>query len=78
MTTIIYRGDSPEVLINALIKVMEYARSSKDDFRFGPLNLSALNRDGLSLIGQDLAGIMKELEKVPGLATVEQLADSLE
>ncbi len=69
--SVLYRGDSPETLTEALLAVIMYARDSEDDFKFGPLKLSALNRDGLRVEGDDLSGVKDVLSGISGLAIVE-------
>jgi hypothetical protein len=50
----------------ALLELMEYARESKASFEFGPMNLDALENQGLVISG-DVAGAAKVLAGVEGL-----------
>lgn len=68
---LLYRSDTPTALIAALLATVMYARNHGDDFRFGPMRLRDLVRDGLLISGKDTAGIIAVLDKVPGLALVE-------
>jgi hypothetical protein len=65
--TLRYRGAMRLAYSLALLLLMEYSRSSKDVFEFGPLNLDALENQGLVLSGPDLAGAQKVLADIPGL-----------
>lgn len=78
MNKLVYRGDSPEVLLDALLTIIKHARTSSDEFSFGPLNLSDLSRDGLHVQGDELENVMIALNTVPGLALVEEMSDTLE
>ncbi len=78
MIKLVYMGDSPEVLIEALMVVIKHARTTSDKFRFGPINLNDLSRDGLQIQGEDLEMIRIVLNTVPGLALVEETSDILE
>jgi hypothetical protein len=51
----------------ALLLLMEHARESKDKFDFGPMDLDALENQGLVISGPDLAGAQKILADIPGL-----------
>jgi hypothetical protein len=51
----------------ALIDLVTYARTSTHDFSFGPLDLAALENQGLAVTGSDLSGVAELLSKVPGL-----------
>ena len=50
----------------ALLRLMEYSRESKASFEFGPMNLDALENQGLVISG-DVAGAAKMLAGVEGL-----------
>lgn len=52
----------------ALVELAEHARVSTEDFEFGPLDISALEHQGLSVSGPDLSGVRELLGKIPGLA----------
>jgi hypothetical protein len=51
----------------ALLFLIEHARDSKDSYEFGPMNLDALEDQGLVVTGADLAGVQKILADIPGL-----------
>jgi hypothetical protein len=57
----------------ALLLLMEYSRSSKDMFEFGPMDLAALENQGLVISGPDLAGAQKVLAGIPGLYLSDEL-----
>lgn len=71
MSRFLYRADKPHVLVDALLATLMYARKHSDNFRFGPIKLRDLVRDGLLIEGKDTEGITTVLNKVPGLALVE-------
>jgi len=50
---------------------MEYARYSKDHFEFGPMDLDALEDQGLVVSG-DVSGAVKVLEGIPGLYLTDE------
>lgn len=66
-----YRGDSPDALANAVLALIEHARVSTDEFTFGPLRLSDLERDGLLIDGENLGPVMTALATVAGIAQVD-------
>lgn len=66
-----YRGDGPYALATAVVAVLRHARTSTDNFSFGPLRLSDLERDGLLIEGPDIGNVMTVLAAVPGLAIVD-------
>ena len=63
-----YRAESRHVYARALVALAEHARDSTDDFVFGPLDLSALEHQGLAVSGPDLTAVREALSAVPGLA----------
>jgi hypothetical protein len=69
--TVRFRGDSTASLARAVLEVITYARFTTDEFKFGPLDLNRMFRDGLLLSGPDLAGVTKLLDKLPGLVRSE-------
>jgi len=64
--TLRYRGAMRLAYSVALLLLMEHARESKDKFDFGPMNLDALENQGLVISG-DVAGAAKMLAGVEGL-----------
>ena len=66
--TVRYRAESRFTYANALFELVTHARRSGDDFSFGPAELGALERNGLTVSGPDLAAVRKVLAKIPGLA----------
>lgn len=71
LTRLRYRGDSPDSLADALLRLVQHARNSNDVFRFGPTRLAAAVRDGLEVTGPDLHDVTAILAAVPGLASVD-------
>lgn len=52
----------------ALVALVELARDhAGPSFEFGPLTLSSLEGQGLTVAGDDLTAVTRELEKSPGL-----------
>lgn len=70
-TVVRYRADRPDAYAQALLRLLEVARTSNDAFRFGPTRLAACVRDGLTVQGPDLQRALVALAAVPGLAQVE-------
>jgi hypothetical protein len=70
--TLHYRGDGPDALANAIVALLRHARASRDNFTFGPLRLADLERDGLTVDGEDIGQVMTLLAGVPGIAQVDQ------
>ncbi len=68
----LFRGDGPDALANAVVALLQHARSTSHDFTFGPLRLADLERDGLLLEGPDIGEAITMLADVPGIAAVEQ------
>ena len=66
--TLRFRADMPLAYATAVIRLVEYARESNDDFEFGPLELAALKHTGLVVTGPDLNGVAELLAGIPGLA----------
>lgn len=55
----------------ALRDVIIYARAHPEpDFAFGPIDLNALEEQGIVVSGEDLTGVSDVLAKVPGLTEV--------
>lgn len=71
MDRVRYRSDSPDVMAEALLSVVQYARESDEDFTFGPISLKALDRDGLVVKGDNLRGVLRVLNEILGLVAVE-------
>lgn len=66
-----WRGSSRVVYSLALLELVRYARQHPDpDFAFGPMDLDALEAQGLSVSGSSLTGVSDVLRQVPGLAEV--------
>lgn len=62
-----YYAASRHVYARALLRLSAYARAHADDFSFGPLDLAALENQGLTITGSDLTGAREVLSKIPGL-----------
>ncbi len=69
--TLHYRGDGPDACAKAVVALLRHARNSDDNFEFGPLRLSELERDGLRIDGPDLGGAIAVLAQVAGIAQVD-------
>jgi len=70
-TRLRYRGDGPDVMADAVLRLLRYARRHDVEFTFGPVRLADLERDGLEIVGVDLEPVMQLLAAVPGLAQVD-------
>jgi len=62
-----YRAESRYTYARALLELVLHARQGQDQFSFGPLDLGALERNGLAVSGPDLTSVQKVLAKIPGL-----------
>jgi hypothetical protein len=71
LTQLRFRADGPDVYATALLRLISYARTSTDDFTFGPVSISDCVRDGISLKGPDLFGAVGVLAAISGLSQVE-------
>ena len=69
-TTVRYFTASGYVYARALLALVTYARGHAEDFTFGPLDLGALEHQGLAVSGPDLDGVKALLDGIPGLAEV--------
>lgn len=65
--TVRYYASSRHIYARALLRLSAYARTHEDDFSFGPLDLAALENQGLVITGTDLAGAREVLSTVAGL-----------
>ena len=67
-STVRYFAVSRIVYARALLELITYAREHLfDDFSVGPLDLAALESQGLAVSGSDLAGVKGLLDGIPGL-----------
>lgn len=67
MDSIRFRAASPDQLAEALLDVVEYARTAAEHFVVSPISLRDLDRDGLLLEG-DITGVVAMLRRRhPGL-----------
>lgn len=57
--------DSVESAAEALVAVLEHARSSKSDYEFGPINAESVMRVGLFLDGE-IEGVLDSVLDVAG------------
>ena len=62
-----YYAASPHSYARALLDLAAYARTHEDGFSYGPLDMAALQHQGLTVTGPDLTGVRELLGKVPGL-----------
>jgi ribosomal protein L29 len=65
--TLRYRAATRYTYAQALTVLTEYARGSDADFEAGPLDLAALEHQGLTVTGPDLGQVRKILARIPGL-----------
>lgn len=72
--TVRYYAVSQQAYARALLALTAYARISQDNFAFGPLDLAALDHQGLSVTGSgtDLPRVAETLSTIPGLVQEEQ------
>ena len=70
--TLRYRAVMSLAYSVALLYLMEYARMSREDFEYGPMDLAALEDQGLTVSGPRLDGVMKALADIPGLYLSEE------
>lgn len=69
--TIRFRGDMPLAYAYAVILLTEHARTSGEEFDFGPLDQAAMRRSGLVVTGPDLTGVTEVLAGLPGLVRAD-------
>ncbi len=62
--------DTLEDAALGLIAVIEYARSSTDYYRFGPLTAEQVLASGLEVSGE-IQGVLAELSKLQGATVTE-------
>lgn len=58
--------DSSEAVSRAVLLLVTQARSTTEDFSFGPLDLKSLLKDGLSVVGAS-DSLLSRLSKLPGV-----------
>lgn len=51
----------------ALLYLLEHARQTREEFEFGPMDLAALEDQGLTVSGPRLDSVEKVLAGIPGL-----------
>jgi len=66
-STVRYRAATRYAYAQALTALVTYAREHDEDFAAGPLDLSALEHQGLVVTGPDLSGVQAVLGKIHGL-----------
>ncbi len=72
--TIRYRAIARHSYALALLALVELARDyAGPAFEWGPLMLGALELQGLSVDGEDLAAVIEVLAEVPGLVSMPDL-----
>ena len=65
--TVRFRADSPLSYSLAVISLVEHARSTQQEFTFGPLTVEGLTQGGLVVTGPDLGEVEELLAGIPGL-----------
>lgn len=71
MTTLRYRSLHRYSMARALEALVDLARTDPDPpFTFGPLDLAAVERNGLLVSGEDLSMVQAALAAIPGLTEV--------
>lgn len=69
--TLRYRGLYRLAYARALLALVELAREQpRPAFSFGPLQLSSLEQQGLTVSGPDLSGVEAALSSIHGLVEV--------
>lgn len=69
--TVRYRASSRYTYARALLELVTFARAHAIDFEFGPLDLAALEHNGLAISGPDLSPVEAVLRNIPGLILVD-------
>jgi len=68
-----FRAESRIIYATALVSLTKRARSSDEKFTFGPLDMDALEDQGLLISGPDILGWADDfLRQVPGLYRSEE------
>lgn len=67
MTTLRYRALQRYSYARALLALTELARTGPPGFEFGPMDLGSMERNGLTVTGDDLASVSQVLARVPGV-----------
>jgi hypothetical protein len=71
METIRYRALYRIIYARALLALVEYSRERPHPpVQFGPLDITKMERNGLTVTGTDLTGVAAVLAKVHGLVEV--------
>lgn len=70
MADLKYRADSDESAVQAVVVLLQTARSGTEDFTFGPTDWKAIRQQGLTITG-DTDAVKPLLEAVPGLVGVD-------
>ena len=66
-----YRASGHIPYALALVALVRHARTHPHpDFQFGPLDLRALDHQGLVISGPDLSAVSEVMSEVPGLIEV--------
>lgn len=73
--TIRYRAVMDLAYAVALLYLLEYARASREDFEYGPMDLAALKDQGLTISGPRLIEVQKVLADIPGLYPSDELGE---
>lgn len=66
MAELIYRAADDQAAVQAVLLLVQHARTSQADFSFGPSDWAAITQQGLRLSG-DTAAAAGLLATVPGL-----------
>jgi hypothetical protein len=71
--TIRFRAESRITYAHALIALTKRARDTEHDFTYGPLDLAALEEQGLAVAGSDVLEWADDfMEQVPGLYRADE------
>ena len=62
--------DSVESAAETLLRVLEHARNSRDNYDFGPVHADSVFSQGLQLDG-DIARVLEDVLTVPGVLLTE-------
>lgn len=67
MPSYTFRSADQAELAQAVLVLLSHARSSMDEFSFGPRTMDRLAREGLTVKGKDADAVAELLRSRPGL-----------
>lgn len=66
-----YRTDSTLASCAALVALLQLARTSSEEFSFGPTSWQAIEQQGITVSGTDITAAKHTLAAIPGVVEVD-------